>query len=279
MGMLTALHSLEVRLPVEPVHRLIVAVDIEGSTKRTNPAKGELRRTLYVLLERALEAAGITAKHRERHTDRGDGVLVLIRPHDDVPKTRVLGRLIPMLTALLIEHNAAVLRPELQLRLRAVVHAGEIHGDDRGFYGDDLDAAFRLLDAPKVKRALKVAVASPLVLVISEEIFNSIVRHGYLDGEPYLPLGRIQAGNRSRLAWIHTPATLPPARPGSRRARTQAPPVPLAIAPAGPDDQDPDEQDPDDQDQPGSRLIASGQRARSASTRAGMTLCRSPMMA
>ena len=26
-----------------PVHRSIVAVDVEGSTKRTNPAKGKLR--------------------------------------------------------------------------------------------------------------------------------------------------------------------------------------------------------------------------------------------
>ena len=39
--------SLDARLPDGPVHRLIFAVDIEGSTERTNPAKGELRRILY----------------------------------------------------------------------------------------------------------------------------------------------------------------------------------------------------------------------------------------
>ena len=32
------------------------------------------------------------------------------------------------------------------MRLRAVVHAGEIHDDGRGFYGEDLDVAFRLLE-------------------------------------------------------------------------------------------------------------------------------------
>src|SRR5208282_3809900 len=122
--LLTAVQSLDARLPDGPVHRTIVAFDVEGSTKRNNPAKGELRRNLYELVERALLAAGIGAKHLERLTDRGDGVLILIRPHDDVPKTVVLSRLIPMLTALLIEHNASVARPESQLRLRAVVHAG-----------------------------------------------------------------------------------------------------------------------------------------------------------
>jgi len=35
------------------------------------------------------------------------------------------------------------------MRLRTVMHAGEVHVDGRGFYGDDLDSAFRLLEAPR----------------------------------------------------------------------------------------------------------------------------------
>ena len=61
---------------------------------------------MYDLLARALRGAGIDPKHLEHLTDRGDGVLVLVRPHDDVPKTLLLGRLVPLLTALLAEHNA-----------------------------------------------------------------------------------------------------------------------------------------------------------------------------
>ena len=41
-------------------------------------------------------------------------MLILIRPHDDVPKTALLGRLIPTLTALLAEHNATAAEPELR---------------------------------------------------------------------------------------------------------------------------------------------------------------------
>ena len=132
-------------------------------------------------------------------------MLILIRPHDDVPKTMVLGQLMPMLTALLVEHNAAVARPELRLRLRAVVHAGEVHEDDKGFYGDDLDTAFRLLEAPTAEEGAEGGDASPLVLVVSEEIFTGIVRQGYLDDGRYEPLVRVRVGRRQRRGWVHIP--------------------------------------------------------------------------
>ena len=224
--------SLDVRQPDDPVSRLIFAVDIEGSTERTNPAKGKLRDFLYELLEQALEATGIAARHMEPFTDRGDSVLVLIKPHDEVPKTLVLGRLIPTLASLLAGHNAAVDRPELRMRLRAVVHAGEVHEDDKGFYGDDLDAAFRLLEAPPLKKALKETADAPLILVVSEEIYNGIVQQGYLDDSSYRPLVRVKVGRRQRRGWAHIPEPLPPDRPGaSRRPRGQLPSMPLSIAP------------------------------------------------
>jgi hypothetical protein len=202
---LAAVRTLHGRAPAAPMYRSIVAVDLEGSTKRTNPVKGELRRILYDLLERALEAAGISEEHREPLTDRGDGVLVLIRPHDDVPKTVLFGRLMPILTALLLEHNRAVSHPALSLRLRAVVHAGEVHYDGRGFFGEDLDVAIRLLDSRPVKRVLREAVVSPLVLVVSEEIFSGVVRQGYVDGGSYEQRVRVRVGNRQRRGWINIP--------------------------------------------------------------------------
>src|SRR5690242_3963466 len=239
--------SLDVRLPDDPVSRLIFAVDIEGSTERTNLAKGKLRHFLYELLEQALEAAGIAARHLEPFTDRGDSVLVLIKPHDEVPKTLVLGRLIPTLASLLAEHNASVGRPELRMRLRAVVHAGEIHEDDKGFYGDDLDAAFRLLEAQPLKKALKETADAPLILVVSEEIYNGIVQQGYLDESSYKPLVRVKVGRRLRRGWAHVPDPLTAGRPGaSRRPRGPLPSTQLSIAPAnGPGQVPPEASRPD----------------------------------
>lgn len=186
-----------------PVHRSIVALDVEKSTERTNPVKGELRRILYYLVDRTLQMAGITAEHLEQLTDRGDGVLILIRPHDDVPKTVLLGRLIPFLTTLLADYNATVTLPPLRMRLRAVVHAGEVHDDGKGFYGEDLDVAFRLLDSPTVKGILRRAPLSPLVLVVSDEIFTGIIRHGYVSGGPYEQAVRVRVAGRVHRGWVH----------------------------------------------------------------------------
>ncbi len=192
----------------EPVYRLIIVLDIEGSTKRTNLVKGELRYFLYRLLGEALQLTGITAGHLEPFTDRGDGVLILVRPHDDVPKTLILGHLLPVLTALLIQYNKVVSRPELRLRLRAVVHAGEVHGDGRGFYGDDIDTACRLLDSPGLRHTLREAEpdTSPLALAVSDEIFSGIVQQAYLGEGTYQPLRRIRVGDRFRRGWAHVPA-------------------------------------------------------------------------
>jgi hypothetical protein len=196
--------------PAGPMHRSIVAVDLEGSTTRTNPVKGELRRVIYDLLERALEAAGIAASHLEPVTDRGDGALLLIRPHDDVPKTVLLDRLIPLLAMLLTDHNAEVANPVLRVRLRAVVHAGEVHGDSRGFYGEAIDIAIRLLDSASLKSALRTT-ASPLVLVVSDEIYYGLIAHGYVEADTYRPLVRTRVASKQHRGWVHIPDT--PARP------------------------------------------------------------------
>jgi hypothetical protein len=215
-----------------PVYRSIIAVDLEGSTTRTDPEKGELRRVMYELLGRSLEAVAITRGHLEPLADRGDGVIILVRPDDEVPKTALLDRLIPLLTALLAEYNAQVARPTLRIRLRAVVHAGDVNMDRQGFYGEAIDVAIRLLDAPAVKRTLKRA-AAPLVLVISDEIYSGIVRHGYVDARSYRPVAGVQVARRRHRGWVHVPdsAALPGvgSAPAGRSASIPRPSV-LATA-------------------------------------------------
>ena len=78
-----------------PVHRSILAVDIEGSTQRKNPVKEELREQVYRLLLEALCVAGIDQAHCDPFTDCGDGVLVLLHPADELPKPLLLIRPMP----------------------------------------------------------------------------------------------------------------------------------------------------------------------------------------
>jgi hypothetical protein len=109
-----------------PGHRSILALDIEGSTRRTNPVKEELREEVYRLVAEALFVAGIGSQHHDPFTDRGDGLLILLRPADELPKPLLLSRLIPILASLLAARNSGISpagRPRI-LRLRAVLHAG-----------------------------------------------------------------------------------------------------------------------------------------------------------
>jgi class 3 adenylate cyclase len=192
-----------------PRHRAIVALDIEHSTSRPDPVKAELRRTLYDLFRQALRSSGVSRRHHDRFSDRGDGLLALIYPMDQVPKALLLNRAIPVFAKLLADYNAAVPAadiPYLQLRVRAVMHAGEVHYDANGCFGEALDIAFRLLDAPAVKKALQATVG-PLALVVSEDIFRAIVRHGYdgIDQRAFRPLVRVHIAGKRYPGWIHLP--------------------------------------------------------------------------
>jgi hypothetical protein len=176
-------------------------VDIERSTSRPDPVKAELRSKLYELFDAALSAAGIGRRHRDRFTDRGDGILALIHPVDQAPKAILLKTVVPALSQLLTDYNASLSRasrPQRQLRVRVVVHAGEVHYDANGCFGEALDVAFRLLDAAHIKNALRAA-PDPLILVISGDIYRTVVRHGYdgIDQRAFHPLVCVHvAGNR-----------------------------------------------------------------------------------
>jgi hypothetical protein len=197
-----------------PHYRTIVALDIERSTNRTDSVKGELRDKTYQLFDAALRSAGIRERHRDRYIDRGDGLLALIHPVDQAPKALLLNRAIPALSSLLADYNASLpasSRLQRQLRVRVVTHAGDVRYDANGCFGEALDIAFRLLDAASVKRALR-ETADPLVLVISGDIYSSVVRHGYdgIDQQAFHPLVRVEIAGKRYPGWIHIPAQTPP---------------------------------------------------------------------
>ena len=192
-----------------PVHRSILAVDIEKSTspQRTNPVKEELRRQVYRLLDEALDLAGIDGRYLDPMEDRGDGVLALIHPADEVPKTLLLGTFVPELTGLLVEYNDGLTPLErkggLGLRLRVAIHAGEVHFDRRGFFGEEVDVACRLLDARRFKRVLSES-PEPLALIVSEDIYWSIVRHDYagIRGAAFRPVVSMEVSGRRRHGYV-----------------------------------------------------------------------------
>jgi class 3 adenylate cyclase len=194
-------------LATAPVYRSILAVDIQGSTSatRTDPVKERLRTQLYRLLDQALAGVGIDERHHDPTGDRGDGFLLLLHPVDEVPKTLLLGGLLPGLSARLAAYNHGA-PPAERLLLRAALHAGEVHHDPNGPFGGPIDVTFRLLEAPAFK-AYRRRRGEPLVLVVSGDIYRSVVWHGYpgIDRDAYRQLFRVRVAGRSHQGWVRGP--------------------------------------------------------------------------
>ncbi|CAL9629448.1 hypothetical protein SUDANB95_06018 [Actinosynnema sp. ALI-1.44] len=195
-----------------PVYRTVLAFDVEGSTGRNNRGKAFLREQVFQVVTAALRACGIGERDCDAVVHRGDGVLVLVHPIDHAPKTVLLGWVVPTVRRLLDAHNRR--RPEDAVRLRAVLHAGEIAHDRHGTFGETLDVAFRLLDAPEVKRALR-ETAAPLVLVVSDDVHRSVVRHGYagITSREFRRAVAVEVGGSCWSGWLHEPGGSPLPRP------------------------------------------------------------------
>jgi hypothetical protein len=191
-------------LATAPVYRSILAVDIQSSTAvtRTDPVKERLRIELYRLLDQALSGAGITERQHDPTCDRGDGFLLLLHPVDHVPKTLLLGSLLPGLSAGLAAYNREAPEAE-RLLLRVALHAGEVHHDANGPFGGPIDVTIRLLEAPAFK-AYRYRSDEPLVLVVSGDIYRSVVWHEYpgIDRSAYRQLFRVRVAGRYHQGWV-----------------------------------------------------------------------------
>lgn len=89
-------------------------------------------------------------------------------------------------------------------RLRVAIHVGDVHLDRKGTFGEDIDITVRLLDSPEPKNRLRQTDA-PLVVVVSDQIFRSVVRHGYdgIDDRDYEPLVQLDIGGWQQRGWVH----------------------------------------------------------------------------
>jgi hypothetical protein len=160
---------------------------------------GHLREVMVKLVDQALVDSEVMPELRDRYVDRGGCLMVLIRPADRIPKTLLLTRLVPRLNELLEEYNAAQLSP---LRLRVVIHPGDVSCDELGWFGEDIDIATGLLTALALDDR-----AEHLVLVVSDQIHRSVIRHGYdgIDEQAFIPLPRVEVAGEECKGWVHVP--------------------------------------------------------------------------
>jgi hypothetical protein len=189
--------------PFQPEHRSILIVDIESFSRsdRINPIQLGLRRYLRRLLVDALAQAAVSPEHYDVH-DRGDGFLVSISPM--VPKSRLIVPFIPTLADGLDSYNEATDEAR-RMRLRVVLHAGELLRDPRPNVGYATIFAVRLLDAQELRATLTEA-KGPLALIVSDWFYQEVVQHRYggIDPASYRPVTICVKGIRAR-AWVSVP--------------------------------------------------------------------------
>ncbi|MFJ8580847.1 hypothetical protein [Micromonospora sp. NPDC093277] len=156
-----------------PERRLLVCVDMERYSRRSNLQQYEAQKEFHSLLRGAASAVGLDRMTWSTQ-QAGDGELAIL-PRD-VPESQVIGRFVPELNRRLRAYNASRVEAA-RIRLRIAVHQGLVHLDGaNGFPGAAVVLVCRLCDARPVKRALAAFPEAGVALVVSTEIFRDVVR-------------------------------------------------------------------------------------------------------
>jgi O-acetyl-ADP-ribose deacetylase (regulator of RNase III) len=155
-------------------HRSILIVDVEryGDPARTSAHQLALRQAMYRALRQSFTKARIRWASCTAE-DRGDGVLVLVPP--DVAKN-LLASKVPVLLAEELERYNTGTPVETRVRLRMALHAGEVYRDAHGVVGAAIIRAFRLIEAPSLKSALRTS-PGVVALIVSEWFYDEVIRH------------------------------------------------------------------------------------------------------
>jgi class 3 adenylate cyclase len=188
---------------VRSEYRSILIADIEayGAEERDDAIRSRLRASLRALIHEALDRAGIEPCQSTSQTT-GDGLLVTIDPA--IGKPRILRQVVASLWLGLQEHNRSSVAAE-RLRIRAVLHAADLLVDCDGPLGDQLNLAFRLLDAAELGELLQQA-GGPMVLCVSNAVYQQVIaqRHEQLDPSNFEPIWLESKGVR-QLGWVCAP--------------------------------------------------------------------------
>ncbi|HET9141443.1 ATP-binding protein [Actinophytocola sp.] len=190
------------------MHRTILAVDIErfGDLARSDRDRMLVRDVLYRTLSAAFDDAGVGWSACD-HEDRGDGVLVVIP--STVAKSVLVESVPESIEAGLLAHNSSA-GPERRIRLRMVLHAGEVHYDAHGVVGTAVNHAFRLLDAPPFKSAF-AASGGVLAVITSSWFYEEVVWHSAVRAA-YARIP-VSVKETNTVAWARVPGALPTSGP------------------------------------------------------------------
>ncbi len=187
------------------MHCGLFSIDIAGfgQVGRSSEIFVQVRRMLFGLMASAFEASGIAWEACLKR-DTGDGMIVVVPPH--FPKFRLLYPLLSQLAAELARYNV-VTAPDLRIRVRVAIHAGEITLDEYGVTGRPKVLLARLLDSRVLRDALAEAPdGSPVVVLVSDRFHEDVQDQGGpgLDTMSYRQ-ALVHEKETEVRAWLHVP--------------------------------------------------------------------------
>lgn len=190
----------------EPVHFTIVALDVVASGSRDDQLTLRMRNDLRGIVSETLARQSIDWAALDR-TDLGDGFRLAIPA--DISPSAALDPFVSNLESALREHRKAA-SEAARLRLRMAVHQGLVHRDGGAWAGAPMILCARLLDSAPLRQVMNLLPDADLAVIVSESIYDSVVRHGYgLDPRSYQQV-TIQEKETTTTAWLHVSGRRPP---------------------------------------------------------------------
>jgi hypothetical protein len=190
----------------DDTRRLCLAADIEQYSRFDTPDQWAAQGRLAQAMRAAAERSGLD--HGRWSTQpQGDLEFAVLPP--GTPEQLVLGEFVTHLAAELGGYNATR-RPTGRMRLRLAIDTGVAATAALGFSGPAPIAVARYLNAPEVKQALASAASASLVVVVSDRLYQDVVRsraHG-LDPEQYRRI-HVRQKEFAGYGWVWMPGVDP----------------------------------------------------------------------
>jgi hypothetical protein len=201
----------------------LVAVDAVGYGRGNDQDHFVMQAGIKTVLNDAASAAKLD-RNRWSLQGAGDGELAILPPNE--PEPLIVDAYARQLDVRLAIYNAA-LPPERRIRLRMAVHFGAAMPAENGYAGQGVVAVSRLVDSPPVREALQAAPDATLVLALTRQVFDDVVRQGHVSfSEADFTRVTVQVKEFQDEAWIRVfgaPAASPPLPvPDPQRAGTTA---------------------------------------------------------
>ncbi|CNE71888.1 Uncharacterised protein [Mycobacterium tuberculosis] len=165
---------------VQLSYRLLLAVDIQGYSKRDTREQLRAQRQLSDALDRAARGVGLDRAGWAKQVG-GDGELATLP--EGVDPAQVAGDFVVLLDEALRETNRAPGR--FRLRVRLALHHGTLTAGPFGPAGDAPIVVQRLLDAMPLRRLLTDDPGRDLAYVVSDSLFDDVVRTGFCALPPH----------------------------------------------------------------------------------------------